>query len=353
MHTIKVNTNRVDIPFTKNNTLQFTDVSALVSPDAVGVLLEERNNDIGNRHVIGKSLNDLFLGQEQQLNFESYGTHIVGFHLIQGKILFLRGFDSTSSIYIRAELFAPDFVFRSMSNLQSLQKTFVDGQVNQWVDKTVTAIETHSISDVAGVIITRNTNSAPVDWGIRTKGSTAPFVTTDLQFGSAGTDVVGVDSNGQYQLYAGGKDGDPDTFNAIYWETGYILKNGMSYITNPVNENVADTGGVYSDLDLSGTVEPASTHAFLSWRNGTTIPRLGHARPTGSTDPNTSMHLSDKARTTGIVSLTDAGLAEYMTNHAGATLFVQAYFKESTPSVTAVNIKGNNLLVRGCNLLIK
>jgi hypothetical protein len=177
-------------------------------------------------------------------------------------------------------------------------------------------------------MITRNTDEV-VAWGVRTKGSTDPFASMDLKFGAAGTEVVGVDSNGQYQLWAGGKDSDPDQFITFYWEIGYILKNGATYFTNPVDENVADTSGVYSTLDLSGTVAEGAEHVFVSWRNLTTSTRRGHARPTGSTDPNTSMFLSDRARVTGIVPLTGAGLAEYMIDDVTGSpdLFVYACFK--------------------------
>jgi hypothetical protein len=344
MSQIKVNTNRVDIPFTKNNSLQFTSLAGLVSPKAVGVLLEERNNDIGNNHVISKAIPDLFLAQENPLNFFAYGTHIVGFHGPFGQGLFLRGFNATSNIYIRAELFAGDFVFRSTSNTPSLEKTFVDGQVNQWIDKTVTPLGKHTVSDIAGVIITRTTTSV-VSWGVRTKGSTDPFVIMDLHFGAAGTEVVGLDSNGQYQLYAGGKDGDPDAFNAKYWETGYILNDGMRYITNPVAESIVNTGGFPVSIDLSGTVEPESTHAIVSWRNGSTLVRTGHMRPFDSTDPSTSMAVSDKGRVTNIVPLTDEGLAKYTTSSLSARPFVYAYLK-AIPTAS-VNLKGRNIHIKG------
>jgi hypothetical protein len=353
MVTIKVNTDRVDIPFTKNNAFQFVDLASLVSPDAAGVFLEERNDAAGNNFVMGKASNDLGQNQEDNLHFLSYGTHFVGFP--EGnKFVSLRGINSTSNIYIRAELFEPDFVFRSRFTLTSVPKTFVDGQINQWIDQTVTPLGSHLISDITGVIVTRasvGTNFA--DWGIREKGSTDVTQVMNIALGSAGTDLVGVDANGQYQLYAGGKDADPDRFDVDYWETGYVTRNGLTTITNPVDENVADTSGVYTDLDLSGTVPQGATEAILSWRNNSALAHKGHARPSGSTDPNTSMSLSPGGRVTGIVSLTDAGLAEYMIGTTVPKLFVHAYFRKPTPSVTAVNIKGNNLLIKGGNLLIK
>ncbi len=353
MPAIKVNTDRVGIPFTKNNTFQFVDLASLVSPNAAGVFLEERNNSVNTRFVMGKASNDLGQTQEDDLNFISYGTHFVGFP--DGtKFISLRGFDSSSDIFIRAELFEPDFVFRSRFGLSSVPKTFVDGQVGQWIDKTVTTLGAHSISDVSGVIVTRAmTGTNATSWGIREKGSTDVTQVMDLDIGSAGTQVVGVDGNGQYQLYAGGKDGDPDTFNINYWETGYVLKGGMTFITNPVDENVADTSNVYSSLDLSGTVLPGATHAIISWRSGSSLPRIAHVRPTGSTDSTAAMNISNSARVTNIVSLTDAGLAEYATDSVLADLFVQAYFKEIVPSVTSVHIKGGTLHIKGGTLHTK
>jgi hypothetical protein len=347
MPSVKVNTNRVEISFTKDYTYQAVGIGPLLSsPKVVGVLLEEVNGDgIVNNVAMGKAFIDgTGFEQDNELNFSAYGTHIVGFHHVLGQWLRLRG-RPNARIYIRAELFANEFVFRSIAGLASLEKTFSDGDVNQWIDKTVTPLGDDTIADISGVIITRST-SDPTDWGARTKGSTDDFQEAG-DFGAAGTEVVGVDSNGQYQLYAGGKDGDPDVALVRYWETGYILQDGMRYITNPVSEGFVNTNDVYIPLDLSGTVPtgPAgATHAFVRFQALAGI-HLGHCRPTGSTDPVTDMRLSTNARVTNIIPLTDEGLAEYATDAIGPSPYVTSYIQRIPTAY--VNIKGSNVNIKG------
>ena len=348
---MKVHTDRIEISFTKDDTWKTVDLSSLVSNSAVGVFLEELNTCTDcNNDVMGQSTDDsIYANQTDKLNIQTYGTHFVGFPSDSQNVR-LRGFDSTSKVYIRAEVYEPDFVFRSRADTASLLHSFSDGEANTWVDKTVTPLGSDEVGDIGAVIITRSAPSNTTSWGVREKGSTDAEQVMEVAFGSAGTDIVGVDGDGKYQLYAGAKDDNPDVFYAVYYEIGYILKSKLTTITNPADEGISTTGGSYEDIDFSSTIPSGAGFALIRWRNTGGLTRLGHTRPNGSTDTAASMALSVRARSNNLVSLDDLRHAEYTVDNLSAQLWITGYIEREAFSS---RIKGNKLIIKGNKLLMK